>query len=237
MMFRPLPAAVALVAVLTVPAICPAQGRLSLKDDGEWHDMLLAIMTGDLGPGAGWFKPSETRYGWSWVQRFDADKDGAVAPQEIDVPAAAFERLDRDGDGRLGPVDFDWSDASPLAAKTTTARAWLLRADQDGDGKLSAGEWAKVFERAAREQDRLDLEDLRKLLFPPPAPRPPADMPSTTTLLQGLYSGEIGSPFAGPRLGDSAPDFTLPGHEGAPAVTLRAFRGQKPVALIFGSFT
>jgi hypothetical protein len=227
----------ALVAVLALPALCPAQSKLSLKDNDEWRDMLLAIMAGDMGPGAGWFRPSETRYDWAWLQRFDANKDRAVTPDEIKLPAVAFDRLDRDGDGRLGAVDFDWSESSPLHSKTMMARMWLMRADQDRDGKLSAGEWAKLFERAARDQEHLDLEEVRKLLFPPTPPRPAADMPSTVTLLQGLYSGEIGSPFPGPRLGDFAPNFTLSTHDGSQSITLKSFRGQKPVALVFGSFT
>lgn len=40
-----------------------------------------------------------------------------------------------------------------------------------------------------------------------------------------------------PKKGDMAPDFTLTDSSGTASVTLSQFRGQKPVALIFGSFT
>lgn len=40
-----------------------------------------------------------------------------------------------------------------------------------------------------------------------------------------------------PKAGDLAPDFTLSDSTGTEAVTLSDFRGKKPVALIFGSFT
>jgi len=40
-----------------------------------------------------------------------------------------------------------------------------------------------------------------------------------------------------PRAGDVAPDFTLYDREGKESVTLSDFRGKKPVALVFGSFT
>jgi peroxiredoxin len=40
-----------------------------------------------------------------------------------------------------------------------------------------------------------------------------------------------------PKAGDLAPDFTLSDHRGENTVTLSNFRGDKPVALIFGSFT
>ena len=40
-----------------------------------------------------------------------------------------------------------------------------------------------------------------------------------------------------PKAGDMAPDFTLNDIGGRDSVTLSDFRGKKPVALIFGSFT
>lgn len=40
-----------------------------------------------------------------------------------------------------------------------------------------------------------------------------------------------------PKAGDLAPDFTLSDTSGTEAVTLSDFRGKKPVALVFGSFT
>jgi len=40
-----------------------------------------------------------------------------------------------------------------------------------------------------------------------------------------------------PRVGDMAPDFTLYDIGGKNSVTLSSFRGKKPVALVFGSYT
>lgn len=40
-----------------------------------------------------------------------------------------------------------------------------------------------------------------------------------------------------PKQGDLAPDFTLSDITGAGSVTLSGFRGHKPVALVFGSYT
>ncbi len=40
-----------------------------------------------------------------------------------------------------------------------------------------------------------------------------------------------------PKVGELAPDFELPEASGKGAVRLSDFRGKKPVALIFGSFT
>lgn len=43
--------------------------------------------------------------------------------------------------------------------------------------------------------------------------------------------------FSMPRKGDLAPDFELYDVHGEKSVRLASFRGNKPVALIFGSFT
>ena len=40
-----------------------------------------------------------------------------------------------------------------------------------------------------------------------------------------------------PKVGDLAPEFTLPDSSGTETVTLSQFRGVKPVALVFGSYT
>jgi hypothetical protein len=40
-----------------------------------------------------------------------------------------------------------------------------------------------------------------------------------------------------PKAGELAPDFCLRGVDGEEQVCLSDFRGQKPVALVFGSFT
>jgi hypothetical protein len=39
------------------------------------------------------------------------------------------------------------------------------------------------------------------------------------------------------KVGDAAPDFTLRSPLGTPEMTLSQFRGKRPVALIFGSYT
>jgi hypothetical protein len=40
-----------------------------------------------------------------------------------------------------------------------------------------------------------------------------------------------------PKAGELAPDFTLSDATGANQVQLSSFQGEKPVALVFGSFT
>ena len=59
-----------------------------------------------------------------------------------------------------------------------------------------------------------------------------------------LNPGEINTPPAKGerktttlRLGDAAPDFTLPDVKKTKVVTLSSFKEKKPVVLIFGSYT
>jgi hypothetical protein len=42
---------------------------------------------------------------------------------------------------------------------------------------------------------------------------------------------------AGPRIGDRAPDFKLNTKDRQQEVQLSSFKGQRPVVLVFGSFT
>ena len=54
---------------------------------------------------------------------------------------------------------------------------------------------------------------------------------------KSLMPGQKALDAKAPRAGDLAPDFTLYDIEGQDSVTLSDFRGEKPVALVFGSFT
>jgi hypothetical protein len=232
--------ALALLPALAVPAGAAAPPRPRLPEAAE---MLAAILWGGpVGPGRGWYHPSRSAYGWGWLAaRFDADGDGAVTRREFRGPPELFDRLDRDGDGRLTAADFDWSPHSPAARRDRLVEALFRRADRNLNGRVSAKEWQALFKEAAGGKGGLTREDLRGLLYPPRparANRPAAGgMPSRWTLLNGLLSGEIGSPFEGPAVGEEAPAFRLRTHEGRRAVSLAEFRGKRPVVLIFGSFT
>lgn len=206
--------------------------------------MLSALASGGMMRGEGWFGPSQFARGWGWLRdRFDADKDGRVTRKEFRGAADLFDRLDRDRDGAVTADDFDWSPSSPFLKQTMPARQWFQGMDGDSNGRVSRAEWAAMFDRLAAGKDHLTPEDVQQLFLKASGP-PPKDKkggggggPSQETLFRGLIAGDLGSPCEGPRVGEVAPDFTLPTHDGTRKVSLSEFRGKRPVVLLFGNFT
>jgi Ca2+-binding EF-hand superfamily protein len=206
----------------------------------EAAQMLGAILSGTPpSSGIGWFHPGQSRYGLKWlVERMDKNGDGVVSKQEFLGSAEWFERLDRDHNGRLTQVDFDWSDDAPLNRQMRLIQPLFRRADADHDEKITSAEWQALFQQMAKGKDALDRDDLHALLFSAlPSSKPSAGPPSPFALIKGLLEGEIGSFHEGPKVGQRAPDFTLPRYDNDKSIALSRFRGKKPVVLVFGSFT
>jgi len=141
----------------------------------------------------------------------DMDVDGALDAAEL---GALFERETAPEDGLGARM---WSmmmrDADPVELVTSAV-------DQDGDGVLQTPEVFAYFEEQAGDDGAM------------------------TGGLGGGSRRGAGSarPAAGGRgsraaEGEVAPDFELEPPGGGEAVTLSSFRGARPVALIFGSYT
>jgi hypothetical protein len=208
----------------------------------EAVEMAWAIARGSqLGPGEGWFHPGQSRYGWDWLAaHYDSNRDGKITADELGGPSGVFERLDRNHDGVVTADDFDWSDKSPYVRQVGQVGQWFRMVDGNSNGKISPEEWEAFFKRLAQDKGYVTPEDMHRALFPPPPSRTASKEPmgpSPALLLKGLVSGEIGSVFAGPQVGQEAPDFTLPTEDGSQQYSLSRWRGKKPVVLIFGSFT
>src|SRR5262249_16376009 len=84
----------------------------------------------------------------------------------------------------------------------------------------------------------LTPEDLRvALLAGPPAGFAPGDTPTKAMLVRGLFNGEVGSLQEGPKVGQSAPGFTLKSADGKKTASLSSLPGKKPERLVLGNFT
>lgn len=205
----------------------------------EIVEMVSAIGDGSkLGPGEAWFHAGQSRYGWDWLQaRYDANGDSSICQEEFGGPFAAFQRLDRNRDGDLEADDLDWSEDAAFEREAGQARQWFRSIDASSNGRISRQEWDNFFAKAAGDGQYLTPDDLRAALNPPEPPTTAPDGPSPLVFVKGLLSGELGSVFEGPAVGEPAPDFVLPTHDGRQEIRLSQYRGHKPLVLVFGSFT
>jgi hypothetical protein len=212
----------------------------------EFVEMATAVLSGaDMGPSDGWFRHgSESRYSWQWLAKLHGiATDAAIHRKDFKGPVEVFDRLDRNHDNLLKKDDFDWSNNSPFARMAMPSASWFRMIDGNSNGRITREEWNAFFTKVAKAKGYLTPEDLREALpvMPPPEradePKPAVQRPSRWVLLKGLLKGEPSSPFHGPDVGQAAPDFRLPIRDGKGEIRLSQFRGQKPVVLVFGSFT
>lgn len=215
------------------------------KKRPDWADMLLVLLKNDnMGPGSGWFKPSEKRYDWAWLaERFDADNNGTITPEELGVkdPGSQqfFARLDRDNDGQLREPDFDHFTRQPPTPASMMSQSLAGLFDTDSNGRITPEELNAFLKRAdADKTGFITSEDMFREFTRAFAERDSGgnDMPRPDRMLSMFFKGELGVFESGPELGQVAPDFTLPTHDGTATVTLSKSQG-KPVILVFGSFT
>jgi thiol-disulfide isomerase/thioredoxin len=213
----------------------------SWPDHPEWVDMLTGILEDEpMGPNFGWFRTAvaQTRFDWdSTKKRFDRNGDARVVRQEFPGTDPDFARLDRDHDKALTAADFDFSGSALMPSPGAMV---FSRADRDANGKVTREELEAFFKSTdSGGLGFLSLADLQEAFAPPPRPSGSANSgrPTKATLVRGLFKQEVGSLQPGPKLDESAPDFTLKTNDGKAEVTLSKLIGPKPVVLVFGSFT
>lgn len=139
----------------------------------------------------------------------------------------------------LSAPDFDWSDRSPLVQRAATASQILNRMDKNSNGRVTAKEWAEFFAQATKDKSYLSQEDLQELLSPSRSGRPPQyGLDRQIQRLLAIYRGETSSVFGdAPKVGALAPDFLLKTQNEQRQIRLSQVQGQRPVVLVFGSFT
>jgi hypothetical protein len=182
-------------------------------------------------------RTGDTRYSWQWVAtRYDQDGDGGVTREELGAPAEIFDRLDRTWDGRLAADDFDWSLNSRLDQQKETAFPLFRHIDANSDGRIAPEEWQTAFEKSAGEKGHLTDEDLERFVYLPRAQTAQKRKEAQATR-PATHRDDPTRGNGGPQLGELAPDFDLRTPDESARVQLSSFRRQKPVALIFGSYT
>lgn len=195
---------------------------------------------GHMFPGAGWFGPGQSRYSWNWLAEqcgVDPLSDG-IARKQFPGPAAWFDRMDRNRDGTISRFDLDWSDDNPWMKHASLATRLFRQMNKTGTGRLSREEWIAFFDAAAKGNDTVSASELRgHWLAGLGGSYLPGDAPTKEMLLEGLFSGEVGSMQEGPSLNAAAPDFALKTPAGDRTVRLSDMIGKRPIVLVFGNFT
>ncbi len=201
--------------------------------------MLIAIARGSqMGPGAGWFGPAQSRYSWEWLAKLhDVPLDEEISAEEFIGKPEQFHRLDRDKDGAISAADLDWSDRNPFVQQSYMINRMFRRFDQEGDGRVTREELLAFFDRISNGKESFRSEDLRDALIGGPAGFLPGDAPTPEVLLRGLFRGEVGSLNEGPKVDEPAPDFRLTTQDGKRTIRLSEQLGSKPIVLVFGNFT
>jgi Ca2+-binding EF-hand superfamily protein len=174
------------------------------------------------------------------VASSDADADGALSRAELAA------RLDS-GAGRRVP-----GMVAMLLGERDRAELLMSVVDADGDGALAEAEFLAWFDaHDPSATGRWTADELRRAMS---AMAPPGgesgrgqgrDQGRGQGRGQGREPGTRGPDEAprGPRAPDRAaqgavaPDFTLSPEDGGQPLTLSSFTGDRPVALVFGSYT
>ena len=213
--------------------------RDAWPDHPEWVDMLAAILDDEpMSPKFGWFRTAvaQTRFDWeSTRKRFDRDGNGRIARRNSPAATPISRVSTATTTSRFPPPTSTFRPARWLRARV---RCVFSRVDRDGNGKITRDELDAFFRAAdSGGQGFLSLADMQEVFDQPPRTSGNSGLPSKATLVRGLFRQEIGSLQAGPRLDETAPDFTLKTNDGKGEITLSKLIGPKPLVLVFGSFT
>ncbi|MBI1347549.1 redoxin domain-containing protein [bacterium] len=206
----------------------------------EWLQMYLAIAKElPLGPETGWFGPGQSSFGWDWLADFcQADPTAGITRGNFPGPVLWFDLLDRNRDGRITAEDLDWSPGAWWVQTAAVIQRLFRRMDQNSDGRLTREEWIGFFDTATQGAGHALACDLRdQWLSGFSGGYLAGDAPSRDMLVQSLFTGELGSRFEGPRVGDPAPDFVLRTPDGGREIALVEVLGPQPVVLVFGNMT
>lgn len=190
--------------------------------------------------GGGWYRPSQSRYGWKWLSPLDRDGDGAISLAEFGQTREWFEALDKDGDGQLTSEDFEWFGTSALAKASSQVKNLFNRIDGDGNGQVTPEEFRQWFDILARGKPYVAQDDFLSLFMDNKrfaGGKRPGAAKNRTSVVLAYLCGDVGSLSEGPDLGQIAPDFTVKTVDGKGQRTLADHRGKKPLVMIFGSFT
>lgn len=181
------------------------------------------------------------------LSQFDKNNDGSIDEDEAPPQLKQrFKTVDADGNGKLSKAELEnmagrlgnrpqrpnarpQPEAAPGQPDNAASPDGLFRLlDTDRDGKLSKEELENAVKLMQRDRNKDGVLEPNELAGPNDGRRP-------GEVITPAAKGERHSDTL--KVGDEAPDFTLPDKSGKNEVTLSSFRGKRPVVLIFASYT
>lgn len=181
------------------------------------------------------------------LSQFDKNNDGSIDEDEAPPQLKQrFKTVDADGDGKLSKAELEkmagrlgnrpqrpnaqpQPESAPTKPENAASADVLFRLlDADRDGKLSKEELEDAAKLMQRDRNKDGVLEPSELGGPNDGRRP-------GEVITPAAKGERHSDTL--KVGDEAPDFTLPDKTGKSEVTLSSFRGKRPVVLIFASYT
>jgi len=181
-------------------------------------------------------RPSRVRRLLGWYFQADGTAESVSAEEALQAMAL----YDTDNDGQLTEAEFTCAyedrmtalpddDSRMVKMYMEDVRPWEVlveELDSDKNATLAAGEFDAFMDRHAQDGmitfvSRESREGGRQ------------------STRRGSAAGreQADRPVDGAAEGSPAPDFTLSSPDGEQTVTLSSFKGSKPVALVFGSYT
>jgi Ca2+-binding EF-hand superfamily protein len=183
--------ALAIIAVISAPLVVTAQDRFGGHDfaghaaDGTGMHGRHGSGFG-RGHGPGPFVDGMRGRMRDLLETYDTDGDGTVTQAEIDAARASkMVTFDTSGDGRLSLEEYQalWLDAMREAMVDR-----FQSHDDDGDGQVTAEEFAEESARLVERLDRNgdgsinadDLDRMRRAVAPADGAPPEVDVPGST---------------------------------------------------------
>lgn len=214
------------------------------KEKPEWAEMLGILLKGQpIGANTGWFKSSESRISWDWLQKqFDKNGDEKVSKSEASIFEKVFDAIDKNSDGGITKVDFNWDDVSHVNPQKPSEKIFYSL-DRDSNGRIDQNEMAQLMKAIDNgNKGFLTPDDFAGAFaeFDNPQEKRPTQTQrraDPNAMLNMFFNGELGNLSDGPKLGATAPDFELSLLKTEGSMKLSSFKGKKIVVLNFGSFT
>lgn len=254
---RSLIAVAALVAAAGCQSTSPQDVNAPMDTSGSMESIWIYLSVKYDTNGDGEVTRSEYERDEEAFVRLDTDEDGTITPADFQRETEGGETVSMMGDMRAQIVILRYFQSDPDNTRLPVAELEesAVAYDEDGDGLITREE----FERLAPQRERPLMDDDSPMIermmngvgsWEAVTGVVDADADGIISRIEllaffekrddGDLVWDMGPPEeedSGAAEGSLAPDFALQPPHGGDAVRLSDFRGESPVALVFGSYT